>query len=652
MSADLFVRGVELAGEPDFHLGALFVRPSRREIEVGGQAEKLEPRVMQALVVLAANRDRVVSRDQLIESCWDRRIVGDDAINRCMAKVRRVARAHGGFTLETVPRVGYRLRLAAPGATAAKSRRLRWVWPASVVGAALVLAALGWFMWRGGATPLTADSPVAIRSFQSVTTDAAARVFAVGVADDTAGLLTENGIEIVAVDSRRPHLEIEGTVSADAGRLRTRVRLRDPRADAILWSEEFTAPTSEAARLRFETSWRLVAAAQTARELLRDRSRDLDSVALGLALQTLDSAQQSSWKPLSTADALVRRAPLYAPGWALHGMVRLVESSYASEPEAEALRRQGVADAQHALSLRRDFGPAYGLLALATPVRDWTERARLLEKGLALAPGRLSSTMADFLSNSGRVEDARMLSEQILERGPSQPANAGQAVEIRYLRGRTHDAQAGVDRYLPMRPADASLRTAGLAVAVLAGDPDQALAILGDPARRPIDFTAETLRATTGFVNWRKSQTASDREAARAAIMAATGARGLQPGLAVQMLSALREIDNAFEVADRYAQDRRFQRLYGLSRIGFLFGPATAPLREDRRFVDLARTLGLLDYWRSSARWPDFCESEPRSVCAAMRAGPSAGRAPASSVSRRPPQLEIHRRPRTATAPR
>jgi hypothetical protein len=105
--------------------------------------------------------------------------------------------------------------------------------------------------------------------------------------------------------------------------------------------------------------------------------------------------------------------------------------------------------------------------------------------------------------------------------------------------------------------------------------------------------------------------------------MAATGAHGLPPGLAVQMLSALGEIDNAFEVAERYAQNPRLQRLYGLSQIGWLFGPATSFMRQDRRFVDLARTLGLLDYWRSSARWPDFCRSEPRSVCAAMRAGAS-----------------------------
>ena len=37
------------------------------------------------------------------------------------------------------------------------------------------------------------------------------------------------------------------------------------------------------------------------------------------------------------------------------------------------------------------------------------------------------------------------------------------------------------------------------------------------------------------------------------------------------------------------------------------------------------KDLGLLDYWRRSGHWPDFCETEPGSVCAAMKRpiGPS-----------------------------
>jgi hypothetical protein len=42
----------------------------------------------------------------------------------------------------------------------------------------------------------------------------------------------------------------------------------------------------------------------------------------------------------------------------------------------------------------------------------------------------------------------------------------------------------------------------------------------------------------------------------------------------------------------------------------FLFYPLTAPLRRDRRFMQLAARIGLVDYWRSTGKWPDFC-SEP-----------------------------------------
>jgi hypothetical protein len=42
----------------------------------------------------------------------------------------------------------------------------------------------------------------------------------------------------------------------------------------------------------------------------------------------------------------------------------------------------------------------------------------------------------------------------------------------------------------------------------------------------------------------------------------------------------------------------------------FLFYPLTAPLRRDPRFMQLAARFGLVGYWRSSGKWPDFC-SDP-----------------------------------------
>jgi hypothetical protein len=36
-----------------------------------------------------------------------------------------------------------------------------------------------------------------------------------------------------------------------------------------------------------------------------------------------------------------------------------------------------------------------------------------------------------------------------------------------------------------------------------------------------------------------------------------------------------------------------------------------APLRRDPRFLQLAARIGLVDYWRNSGKWPDFC-SDPK----------------------------------------
>lgn len=109
---------MQLARQPAFPLGSLEVRPSTREVVWPQGREVLQPRVMQALVALAKADGAVVSRDELIADCWDGRVVGEDAITLVMMKLRKLAtRTDGAFAVETIPRVGYRLAVAAPAAS-------------------------------------------------------------------------------------------------------------------------------------------------------------------------------------------------------------------------------------------------------------------------------------------------------------------------------------------------------------------------------------------------------------------------------------------------------------------------------------------------------------------------------------------------------
>ncbi len=102
---------IELAHADDRTVGAFLIRPSSREIEREGRREIIEPRVMQVLVALVEADGAVVSRDDLVQRCWNGRAVSEDAINRCIGRLRRIAEADGGqsFTIRTIPRVGYRL---------------------------------------------------------------------------------------------------------------------------------------------------------------------------------------------------------------------------------------------------------------------------------------------------------------------------------------------------------------------------------------------------------------------------------------------------------------------------------------------------------------------------------------------------------------
>ncbi|MDG2522515.1 winged helix-turn-helix domain-containing protein [Caulobacter segnis] len=153
---------ITLAVEPPFRLGVFEVRPAALEISGPQGEETLEPRVMQVLVALAKARGEPVGRDEMIDLCWDGRIVSEDALNRCVARLRKALCADPRVALETIPKIGYRLKVREgappePEAAAKPQAILRGRRPskrALLVGAAVLLfAAAGgasWFLNRPG----------------------------------------------------------------------------------------------------------------------------------------------------------------------------------------------------------------------------------------------------------------------------------------------------------------------------------------------------------------------------------------------------------------------------------------------------------------------------------------------------------------------
>src|SRR5207248_10358545 len=91
-----------------FRIGDHVLDTDRREFRRGTELIALEPQVFDLLVFLMRNRDRVVSKDELIHSIWDGRIVSDSTLTTRLNAARRAVNDSGAEqrVIRTVQRKG------------------------------------------------------------------------------------------------------------------------------------------------------------------------------------------------------------------------------------------------------------------------------------------------------------------------------------------------------------------------------------------------------------------------------------------------------------------------------------------------------------------------------------------------------------------
>ena len=261
---------IRLAAEPDFALGDLAIHPSVREVVRGGERQQVEPRVMQVLVALARAGGAVVSRDALISRCWDGRVVGEAAINRCIFKLRELADAGEGrssFHIETIARVGYRLEALdagghpVPPMTTDAPRPRRAPYAIGALVAAIVLVAAGWILLRGE-PPATPSVPapqtsIAVLPFKNLSPDPDDAYFTAGIQDEILTRLAKIGsLKVISRTSAeqvaaRPGTMkemahalgvaniVEGSVQRGGDTVRVNVQLIRVETDDHLWAEDY-----------------------------------------------------------------------------------------------------------------------------------------------------------------------------------------------------------------------------------------------------------------------------------------------------------------------------------------------------------------------------------------------------------------------------
>src|SRR5262245_30046639 len=81
-----------------------------RELRRGGDVVHVEPQVFDLILYLIQNRERVVSKEQLLSAVWQGRIVSDTALSTRINAARRAIGDSGGQQrlIKTIPRRGFR----------------------------------------------------------------------------------------------------------------------------------------------------------------------------------------------------------------------------------------------------------------------------------------------------------------------------------------------------------------------------------------------------------------------------------------------------------------------------------------------------------------------------------------------------------------
>ena len=273
--------------------------PDRRELRRGRDALAVEPQVFDLLLYLIRNRERVVSRDDLLAAVWAGRVVSDSALGTRINAARAALGDDGEAQrfIRTLPRKG-----------------LRFTANVREEHASVAATALG-----------TADKPsIAVLPFANLSGDPQQDYFVDGIVEDLTTALSRNHAFFViarnstftykgqSIDVTRVARELgvryvlEGSVRKSQNRIRVTAQLIAAESGHHLWADRFDAGMADIFDVQDQIVMRVVGelAPQLEKaEIDRARRRATgDPAAYDLYLHGLD--QWNQWTQRGNARAL------------------------------------------------------------------------------------------------------------------------------------------------------------------------------------------------------------------------------------------------------------------------------------------------------------------------------------------------------------
>lgn len=490
----------------------------RRELRRGVQLISLEPQVFDLLVYLVNNRDRVVSKDDLIEGVWDGRIVSESTLTSRITAVRKAVADSGNEQrlIRTVPRKGIRF----VGDVRTDTQPV-----AGAKGAAPITTDI---MAKPTAPPhAVPDRPsIAVLPFQNMSGDPEQEYFADGVVEDIITALSRMRWLFViarnssftykgrAVNMKQVSSELgvryvlEGSVRRAANRVRVTGQLIDASTGAHLWGDRFEGAIEDIFNLQDQMTASVVGALGPKleqAEIERAKHKPTESLdAYDYYLRGMASFYQQTKDANSEALALFYKAieidPDFASahamaawcytwrkinGWMSDRVQEIAEGARLArravevgKDDAVALARgghalgflvgdldSGLAFTDRALLLNSNLAAAWVLSGLLRFYRGETDVAiEHLARAMRLSPldptlyqMQVGTGFAHLLA--GRFDDASSWAEKAFREEPNYLPAAAVTAASHALAGRLEEAREAMAR---LRQIDPALRLSNL----------------------------------------------------------------------------------------------------------------------------------------------------------------------------------------------
>jgi TolB-like protein len=356
----------------------------RRELRRGGELIAIEPRAFDLLAFLVRRRDRVVTKDDLLQGVWGGRIVSDSALTTRINAVRQALGDDGR---------SQRLIRTVTG------KGVRFVGEVTEVP-------------EPAAAP--ADKPsIAALPFANLSGDPEQQYFVDGMVEEIITALSRiRWLLVIAGNSSDTHKDraidvkevgrelgvryvLEGSVRKAGSRVRITAQLIDAATGAHLWADRFDSPLEDVFDLQDKVASSVAGviepelqAAETARSAGRP-TNDLAAYDLYLrAYAMVRSSSRQIPEALRLTEQAIARDPRYglALSWAANCCYRLIFDGRSEDPAADRLK--GADFARRALEVAGDDPGILvnSAVALAFFGEDIDAMAALVDRALTFNP--------------------------------------------------------------------------------------------------------------------------------------------------------------------------------------------------------------------------------------------------------------------------